>query len=41
MPSFADHTAAALAITVALGASAGDTYLYHNQATNSIGAVRL
>ena len=41
MPSYADHTAAAAAITVALGASAGDTYLYHNQATNSIGAVRL
>jgi hypothetical protein len=41
MPSFADHTAAAAAITVLLGASAGSTYLYHNQATNSIGAVRL
>jgi hypothetical protein len=41
MPTFADHAAAAAAITVALGASAGDTYLYHNQATNSIGAVRL
>jgi len=41
MPSFADHTAAAAAITVALGASAGSTYLYHNQATDSIGAVRL
>ena len=41
MPSFADHAAAAAAITVLLGASAGSTYLYHNQATNSIGAVRL
>lgn len=41
MPTFADHTAAAAAITVILGASAGSTYLYHNQATNSIGAVRL
>ena len=41
MPSYADHTAAAAAITVALGASVNCTYLYHNQATNSIGAVRL
>jgi hypothetical protein len=41
MPSFADHTAAAAAITVLLGASANCTYLYHNQATNSIGAVKL
>lgn len=41
MPTFANHAAAALAITVALGASAGNTYMYHNQATNSIGAVRL
>jgi hypothetical protein len=41
LPTYADHTAASLAITVALGATAGCTYLYHNQATNSIGAVRL
>jgi hypothetical protein len=41
MPTFANHAAAALAITVPLGASAGSTYMYHNQATNSIGAVRL
>ncbi len=41
MPTFANHAAAALAITTALGAVAGNTYLYHNQATNSIGAVRL
>jgi hypothetical protein len=41
MPSFADHAAAAAAITVLLGASAGSTYLYHNQDTDSIGAVRL
>jgi len=41
MPSYLDHAAAALAITVALGAVAGSTYLYHNQTTNSIGAVRL
>jgi hypothetical protein len=41
MPSFANHGAAALAITVALGGSAGSTYLYDNQATNSIGSVRL
>jgi hypothetical protein len=41
MPTFANHAAAVAAITVPLGASAGNTYLYHNQATNSIGAVRL
>jgi hypothetical protein len=41
MPTFANHAAAELAITVLLGASANCTYLYHNQATNSIGAVRL
>lgn len=41
LPTYADHTAASLAITVALGATSGNTYLYHNQATNSIGAVRL
>ena len=41
LPTYADHTAAALAITVLLGATPGCTYLYHNQATNSIGAVRL
>lgn len=41
MPTFANHAAAALAITVPLGASAGNTYMYHNQATDSIGAVRL
>ena len=36
-----DFTAASAAITVVLGGSAGSTYLYHDQATNSIGAVRL
>lgn len=41
MPSYADYTAASAAITVMLGATAGCTYLYHDQATNSIGAVRL
>ncbi len=41
LPTYADHTAASAAITVLLGGSAGSTYLYHNQATNSIGAVRL
>lgn len=41
LPTYANHTAASLAITVPLGATAGCTYLYHNQATNSIGAVRL
>jgi len=41
LPSFANHAAAASAITTGSGASAGNTYLYHNQATDSIGAVRL
>lgn len=41
MPSYADYAAASAAITVLLGATAGCTYLYHDQATNSIGAVRL
>lgn len=41
MPTFANHAAAAAAINVGTGGSAGSTYLYHNQATNSIGAVRL
>jgi hypothetical protein len=41
LPTYADFTAASAAITLALGGSAGSTYLYHDQATNSIGAVRL
>jgi hypothetical protein len=41
IPTYADFTAASAAITVGLGATAGCTYLYHDQATNSIGAVRL
>jgi hypothetical protein len=39
MPSYADHAAATAAITVALGATEGDRYLYHNQSTNSMGIV--
>lgn len=39
LPSFANHAAALLVITGA-GATTG-TYLYHNQATDSIGAVRI
>lgn len=41
LPSYANYAAAAAAITVLLGATANCTYLYHDQATNSIGAVRL
>jgi hypothetical protein len=41
LPTYANHAAALLAITVPLGATPGCTYLYHNQATDSIGAVRL
>ena len=45
LPTFADYTAATdplslVSITVANGATSG-TYLFHNQATNSIGAVRI
>jgi len=40
LPSFADHTAAVAAINAGNGATTG-TYLYHNQATDSIGAVRI
>jgi co-chaperonin GroES (HSP10) len=45
LPTFADYTAAtdplsAVSITVANGATTG-TYLFHNEATNSIGAVRI
>jgi hypothetical protein len=39
MPSYADATAAATAITVALGATAGDYYLYHDQSDDTIKVV--
>lgn len=39
MPSYADATAAATAITVALGARPGDYYLYHDQSDDTIKAV--
>ena len=41
LPSYVDRTAATAAITVLLGASAGDTYLYYNETTFGIEAVRL
>lgn len=41
LPSYADFTAASAAINIGTGASYGCTYLYHDQATNSIGAVRI
>ena len=41
MPSYADYAAASAAITTGAGGTVGCTYLYHDQATNSIGAVRL
>lgn len=41
LPSYLDFTAASAAINVGTGASAGCTYLYHDQTTNSIGAVRI
>jgi purine-cytosine permease-like protein len=39
LPSYADATAAAAAITVALGAHAGDYYLYHDQSDDTIKVV--
>jgi hypothetical protein len=39
LPSYADATAAAAAITVALGAQAGDYYLYHDQSDDTIKVV--
>jgi hypothetical protein len=39
LPSYVDHVAAFNAIS--LTGIGGNTYIYHNQATNSIGAVRL
>jgi len=41
MPSYTDRTAATTAITVLLGAVAGNTYLYYNQTTFAIEGVRL
>ena len=41
MPSYVDFAAASAAINVGTGASSGSTYLYHDQTTNSIGAVRI
>jgi uncharacterized protein HemX len=36
LPSYANPAAAAAAITVALGATAGCYYLYHNQADGTV-----
>lgn len=41
LPSYANYAAASAAITIGAGGSIDCTYLYHDQATNSIGAVRL
>jgi hypothetical protein len=41
LPSYLNYAAASAAITTGAGASAGCTYLYHDQTTNSIGAVRI
>lgn len=41
LPSYLDYATASAAITVGAGASAGCTYLYHDQTTDSIGAVRI
>jgi hypothetical protein len=41
LPSYANRAAAVAAITVALGASSGNTYLYYNATTFGIEGVRL
>lgn len=41
LPSYANRAAATSAITTANGAVAGNTYMYFNQATFTIAAVRL
>jgi hypothetical protein len=41
LPSYANRAAAVAAITVALGAVAGNTYFYYNQTTFAIEGVRL
>jgi len=41
LPSYLDFAAASAAINIGTGASSGSTYLYHDQTTNSIGAVRI
>jgi hypothetical protein len=41
LPTYLDYATASIAITVLNGAVANNTYLYHDQTTNSIGAVRL
>lgn len=41
LPSYLDFAAASAAINVGTGATTGSTYLYHDQTTNSIGAVRI
>ena len=41
LPSFSDRTAALATITVALGAPAGNTYMYYNASTGAIEGVRL
>jgi len=41
LPSFVNRAAALLVITVPLGASSGSTYLYYNETTFAIEAIRL
>ena len=41
LPSYLNYAAAVLAITVPLGAVAGNTYLYHDQTNKTVGTVRL
>jgi hypothetical protein len=41
LPSYLNYATASAAITLGAGASSGSTYLYHDQTTNSIGAVRI
>jgi hypothetical protein len=41
LPSYLNYAAATAVINLGAGASSGSTYLYHDQTTNSIGAVRI
>jgi len=41
LPSYLNFAVASASINIGTGASSGSTYLYHDQTTNSIGAVRI
>jgi hypothetical protein len=41
LPSYLNYATASASITIGAGGVTGTTYLYYDQTTNSIGAVRL